>query len=124
MPEEKICEKCQYQLFQQANPVLCEQCAEQFFVEVKQYIDENPDNSLAKVAQETGVEKEYIKKWIKQGRIEYASPEETEKRKKLENLKRDYDQLLQRQEREEQAMQNSKKSSGYHTRDQDKNDRR
>ena len=123
--DEKICEKCEYQLFKQANPVLCEQCAEKLFTEVKKYIDENPDNSLAKVAEETGVDKQYLKKWIREGRIEYSSPEETERRKKLENLKKDYNALIKRQEQEEQEEKNRQSGGKYHTRDDsDKNRRR
>ena len=117
MVDDKLCEKCKNQLFESANPVICEQCAERFFRDVKKYIDTNPDNSLKKVAEETGVDKHYIKKWIREGRIQYSSPEETERKRKLENLKRDYQKLLE--EEEEKKKHRESQQGRYHTRDFD-----
>ena len=120
MDEEKICEKCKYTLFQSANPVLCEQCAEKFFDTVKDYIKENPDNTIKIVAEETGVDAEYIKKWIKEGRIQFTSPEEAERRKKLEKLKKDYEELLQEEDKKKKTKEEDKpqnKQGRFHTKD-------
>ena len=113
MADSKICDKCGYELFSSANPLLCEQCAEEFFTAVKDYIDENPDNTLDKVSEKTGVQKKYLKKWVREGRIQYSSPEEDERRKKLANLKKDYEKLLEKRDTE---TSDKTKNQGYHTR--------
>ncbi|ACB86236.1 hypothetical protein [Natranaerobius thermophilus] len=117
--DERFCEKCEQELFNAANPILCEQCAERFFDIVKDYIGENPENSLDKVVEETGVAKKYIKKWIRAGRIQYKSREEEERSKKLENFKRDYDKMVTEEKSREQTEANKKKDNKgrYHTRD-------
>jgi len=120
--DPKFCEKCEHKLFSDANPVLCEQCAEKFFGTVKAYIEEHPDNSLNKVAEATGVEKKYLKKWIREGRIQYNSPEEAERKRKLENLKRDYKKLLD--EEEAQNRHQAQQRGGYHTVDYSRHDKK
>ncbi len=112
MFDEKLCEKCRHSLFQSANPVLCEQCAEKLFETVKDYINENPDNTLKQIEEATGVELKYIKKWIQQGRIQFTSPEESERRKKIEKLKHEYEKLI----REEQEKKETDKTGRFHTR--------
>ena len=113
--EEAICERCKHELFSQANPTLCESCAEQLFERVKDFIAENPNNSIKEIAEQTEVERKYIKKWIREGRLELTTPEAKKEREKVLNLQKQFADL-KKAEQKESSESSQEKKGGFHTR--------
>lgn len=67
----KLCGK----MFEYAGSPLCAACNKQMedkFMEVKEYIRENPSSSIALVAEDTGVAVQQLKRWIKEERLTFS----------------------------------------------------
>lgn len=67
----KICGR----LFDYTGSVLCPVCnqaMEKKFVQVKEYIRENPKSSLAQISEENEVPVQQLKKWIKEERLSFT----------------------------------------------------
>ncbi|MCK8826080.1 hypothetical protein [Fuchsiella alkaliacetigena] len=114
--EETLCERCKNELFSQANRKLCEKCAEQLFEKVKGFIAENPDNSIKEIAEQTEVEKKYIKKWIREGRLELMTPEAKKEREKALDFQKQFADLKETEQKEAQEPSQEKEKGRFHTR--------
>jgi len=71
MENLKNCKRCG-KLFLKVTRQICPDCLQQEeeeFSKVKDYLDENPSSSVAKVSSETGVSQNQIKKFIREGRL-------------------------------------------------------
>jgi flagellar operon protein (TIGR03826 family) len=69
------CPRCG-RLFQSMGSSICKECEkeeEMAFDELKHYLDENPNCSLAQLAEHTGISPKRIMRFIRQGRIEISS---------------------------------------------------
>ena len=75
--EIRNCKGCN-KLFQHiGGPVLCQNCKEALeekFLEVKEYIRENPRVSVKEVAEATEVSVKQIKQWIREDRLVLSEP--------------------------------------------------
>lgn len=111
---EQICEKCQQAFFAQANPQLCNQCAELLFDKVKKYIQEYSYNSIGDIAENTGVAYKYLDQWIKQGRLEVMSPDAIELRQKSLNFQKQVSQLNNENNSKNQDKLASEQESKFH----------
>ena len=89
-----LCEKCKNAFFADANKELCERCAENMFEKVKEYVAENPDNTINQIVTETGVERKYIKRWIREGRLILHTPEGQKEKEKADSFKKQADKLI------------------------------
>lgn len=66
------CEECG-RLFSSSGPKVCPNCKkeeEEKFEIVKDYLWDNPNSTIKKVAEETGVERELIIKFMREGRLD------------------------------------------------------
>lgn len=73
--EVKSCKKCRRLFNYLGGMYLCPECKdalERSFLEVKDYIRENPKNSIQQISEATGVDGNQIKDWIKEGRLELS----------------------------------------------------
>lgn len=71
----KNCPKCR-KLFSDESGPICAQCRKDdidIFEKVRRYIKENPDRSIAQVAEATEVSVKKITRYIKEGKIEISS---------------------------------------------------
>ncbi|UMZ74633.1 hypothetical protein [Natranaerofaba carboxydovora] len=109
-----LCEKCKNAFFAEANKEICERCAENMFEKVKEYIEENPSNTINQIISETGVEGKYIKKWIREGRLILNTPEGQREKEKADNFKKQAGKLLEEEK---------EKTSGHDKQDDKKDDR-
>ena len=69
------CPRCG-KMFKRMTASVCEDCIkleEKEFDEVRKYLDENPNSTLAVVAEVTKTSSKRILKWIKEGRIEMTA---------------------------------------------------
>lgn len=74
---QKLCEICHRPLPLSYSRECCPRCREnKLFQEVKQYIRENTVNEH-QVADHFNIPVRQVKKWIREGRIEYRTPKET-----------------------------------------------
>ena len=70
--EYENCAKCGKVFLVTSGP-MCETCAkeeEQVFQDLREYLDNNPNNSIATTSEETGIPIKKILKFLKEGRIE------------------------------------------------------
>lgn len=68
------CKKCG-KMFQYVGEAICPECAKEIekkFMEVKQYIRDNPTASIGEVAEENDIPMSQIKKWIRQERLTFS----------------------------------------------------
>ena len=113
---EMICEKCKNPFFASANERLCESCAEQMFDKVKEYIEENPNNSIKQIIADTGVEGKYIKKWIRERRLLLDTPEAKRELERFSNFQQEAEKLIKEEKEKQQEQKEKKNDGGYYTR--------
>lgn len=74
--ELKNCPKCGKMFTYTGASVVCEKCVkkdEEKYLELKEYINENPEQNMAQVAKATGVPTRKILHYIQEGRIILAT---------------------------------------------------
>lgn len=68
------CKKCK-SLFHYKGDPLCPQCTkemEEKFSQVKEYIRDNPNSTLAQVAEENDVPTQQLKRWVREERLTFS----------------------------------------------------
>lgn len=66
------CPRCGKIFSKMSNPI-CDDCVkaeEEIFQMIKKYLDDNPNNTLEQVSEETGISVRKILKYLKDGRLE------------------------------------------------------
>ena len=66
------CPECG-KLFKKTTSKICPECVqkeEDYFLEVKKYLDDNPGATVPEVAEETGVTEKKINEFIREGRLQ------------------------------------------------------
>lgn len=68
------CKKCGSLFDYKGDPICpaCEKVMEDKFLDVRQYINDNPSASMTKVAEENEIPIPQIKKWIRQERLSFT----------------------------------------------------
>jgi len=73
--EMSNCVRCK-KLFPKFKDTICESCKkkeEELFKIVKNFLDENPNSTIMKIAEETGVTHKKIMQWLRDGRLELSA---------------------------------------------------
>ncbi|MGF7184160.1 transposase-like protein [Desulfitispora alkaliphila] len=114
MQEEQLCLRCKEPFFSQANQSLCNRCAELLFNKVKEYINAYSYNSIQDIADNTGVEKKLINKWLREGRLELVSADALAEKEKLLNLSKQYQEAQKTTEMEQKTIASSNRASMHY----------
>lgn len=75
MPEIRNCLRCKKLFMYTVGPKICENCKkleEEEFERVRQFVKEFPGATIQEVSRETGVSRQLIYRFLKEGRLEVA----------------------------------------------------
>lgn len=70
------CRSCKRLFNYISGPMICSACREKLekkFIEVKQYIRENPDRNISEISQEMDVSIQQLKTWVRQERLSFTA---------------------------------------------------
>jgi hypothetical protein len=72
VPKQKNCSKCGCRIPRTSKYDKCKECMKkELFPKVKEFINENDDVNEMIVAQEFGIDRSFVREWVKEGHLEY-----------------------------------------------------